>query len=258
MIQKLIRKLRHQAVRLVHSLQPLPTVKDPGGRLTQRQMISHLASIPYWEHKIESFKGYSYSIDDGVWLDETKLVGPKSAYGEVIPNSSEFTCINYGCGGNLIDHWLNVDLFEHEAQNYKRINLIEKHPFEGNAFQFGFCEDVLEHLNQAQSIFFLSEIHRTLKNKGVLRLSFPGLEGVLQRHYTPASEVVARVGEVEAYAFWDHIHFYSRDEISLVAKTIGFNEIRFVEYGQSEYAELKGRDTRSHQIGLNTYVELVK
>ena len=258
MILKFIRKIRQRAAQAVNYLQPPPCLKHPGGRLTQREMISYLASIPYWAHKIESFKRYSYYISDGVWLHETQSDVPESASVGGVSKSCDYTSIHYGCGENIIDHWLNVDLFEHEAENYKQINLLEKHPFGDNSFRFGFCEDVLEHLNQAQSLFFLSEIHRTLINKGVLRLSFPGLEGVLQRHYTPASETVIRVGEVEAYAFWDHIHFYSRDEISLVAKTIGFREITFVEYGQSEYAELKERDTRSHQIGLNTYVELLK
>ena len=136
------------------------------------------------------------------------------------------------------------------------INLVEKHPFNSDIFQFGFCEDFLEHLAQEDSIYFLSEVFRTFKKGGVLRLSFPGLEGVLQKHYDNKNDYVA--GKFEAYIFWDHLHFYSKEELILVAKHIGFSEIKFVAYGKSDYKQLCNLDSREDQIGLNTYVELTK
>lgn len=154
--------------------------------------------------------------------------------------------------------WLNVDLYESETEGYRRVDLLEKHPFDNNSVLFGFSEDMLEHLNQAESIFFLSEIYRTLAPTGVFRLSFPGLEGVLQKHYTPATETRVREGESEAFSFWDHIHFYSREELRTVTTHLGFTEVKFVEYGKSDFPELSNMDTRAHQIGLNTYAELMK
>lgn len=231
----------------------------PGVSATQRELISHLARIPHWERKIDFLGRYEYSSAAGVWLERGKAAHADPAATQIVSAvRGDFTRINYGCGTNLIEGWLNVDLFPSDEPNYRCLNLLEKHPFSDKVFRFAFSEDVLEHLNQAESIFFLSEIHRTLEDGGVLRLSFPGLEGVLSRHYTPASETTVRRGEFEAYAFWDHIHFYSRDELALVAKHIGFSEVNFVEYGQSAYTELAGRDTRDTQIGLNTYAELVK
>ena len=49
-----------------------------------------------------------------------------------------------------------------------------------------------------------------------------------------------------------------RDEISLVPQHVGFTNVKFVEYGNSEYPDLCDRDTREQQIGLNSYVELTK
>lgn len=236
-------------------------IAAPGVRVTQRQMVAYLARIPHWERKIEFLGRYDYSTADGIWLEKGKTPPAASAPGTPATDDAvrgDYTRINYGCGGNLIDGWLNVDLFPSDAPNYRCINLLEKHPFADTVFRFAFSEDVLEHLNQAESIFFLSEIYRTLVDGGILRLSFPGLEGVLDRHYTPASETTIRRGEFEAYAFWDHIHFYSRDELTLVAKHVGFKQVTFVEYGKSDHPELASRDTRSTQIGLNTYAELVK
>jgi len=227
--------------------------------LSQRGMVNRLLQEPHWERKIEIYNCYEYSSEQGVWLKKkSKYRVSDTACADVLLSGQELKKINYGCGGNLKEGWLNVDLFPNDAPNYKLINLLEKHPFPDNTTQFGFSEDMLEHLNQAESIFLISEIYRTLAIGGVLRLSFPGLEGVLNRHYLPASELRVRQGEFEAYAFWDHIHFYSKEELCLVARHIGFKEIEFVEYGKSKHSDLCGLDTRFTQIGLNTYVELTK
>lgn len=177
--------------------------------------------------------------------------------------------IHYGCGSNFFDGWLNVDLKDYRRVhrthskkdhrlNYVQMNLTTKHCFPADFFRFGYCEDFVEHLTQADSIIFLAECFRTFRQGGVLRLSFPGLEGVLLKHYRSSGFPGAFAGKVEAFTAWDHLHFYSRDEISLVAKHLGFTKVEFVEYGKSEYPDLCNLDTRESQIGLNTYVELTK
>lgn len=228
-------------------------------RISQREMVKTLQSIPFWEHKIDLYKRYTYSHSQGVWLAKTDSAnltasGTDFSVGPTAPLRK----INYGCGGNLIEGWLNIDLYQSDAPNYRYVNLLEQHPFLNNFVKFGFSEDMLEHLTQAESIFFLGEIFRTLEPGGVMRLSFPGLEGVLDRHYSPMSETRLREGEFEAYSFWDHINFYSKGELQLVATHIGFIQIEFVEYGKSKHPELCNLDTRAKQMGLNTYVELTK
>ena len=76
----------------------------------------------------------------------------------------------------------------------------------------------------------------------------------MKRHYFPASELRIREGEFEA---WDHVHFYSKEEISLVAKHIGFQK-SFLEFGQSCHKTLRNLETRINQSDLNTFVELEK
>lgn len=167
--------------------------------------------------------------------------------------------VQYGSSNNLFgEGWVNVDMGENPAPNYLQADLTEAHPFPDASFRFGFAEDFLEHLDQEQSLRFLIEAHRTLQPGGVLRLSFPGLEGVLRKHYGPASTANARLARIEAYEAYGHKHFYSREELRLVAGHVGFRETRFVEHGKSQHAELSGLDQRSARIGLNTYAELVK
>jgi hypothetical protein len=43
-----------------------------------------------------------------------------------------------------------------------------------------------------------------------------------------------------------------------ISNHLGFKQTAFVDYGRSETPGLAGLDTRSTQIGLNTYAELTK
>ena len=176
--------------------------------------------------------------------------------------------IQYGCGQNIIEGWFNVDGFKHyyawdavpEAVKARivRVELVGAHPFPDNHFRFGFAEDFLEHLDQAESLIFLSEAYRCLRPSGVLRLSFPGLAGVLARHYRSSDYQGAHTGFVEAFQTWHHKHFYAEASLELVSRHIGFRRFHVAPFGESAYPELKGRETRPDQIDLNLIVELTK
>lgn len=168
---------------------------------------------------------------------------------------------HYGSAGSLFaDGWLNMDLSEAapDQDNYLQVDLTGRHPFQDEFFRYGFAQDFLEHLDQEQSLRFLIEAHRTLRKGGVLRLSFPGLEGVLRKHYSPPNWDAAHLASSEAYSMWGHKHFYSLDEIRTVGVHIGFSAVEPVRFGVSQHQELCGLDHREDQQKLNTYVELVR
>lgn len=183
-------------------------------------------------------------------------------------NFSSFDKIQYGCGQNVLDGWLNVDGFKSyyawhavpQAVQDKihRMELLDRHPFQDASFQFGFAEDFLEHLDQAESLIFLSEAFRCLRPGGVLRLSFPGLVGVLKRHYRETTFEGALTGFKEAYEMWHHKHFYSAESLETVARHLGFTGFAQVRFGESNHPALRKLDTRPDQIDLNLLVELTK
>lgn len=169
--------------------------------------------------------------------------------------------IHYACGKHFLSEWLNVDSYlqgDPRGTSFQSINLISRHPFPDDTFEFSFAEDFLEHLSQVDSLLFLSESRRTLKPDGVLRLSFPGLEGVLQKHYPAADWETVNIAKEEAYTRYEHLHFYSRDKLSLVARHLGFTAVTYHAFGDSPHAALQGIDQRATQRDLNTYAELRK
>jgi len=105
---------------------------------------------------------------------------------------------------------------------------------------------------------FLGEVARTLAPGGVLRLSTPGLRGVLNTHYRGSTfEAAVKAGH-EAFTTWGHHHFFCEESLELIAMHLGFRSIEFVEFGRSAHAELRGLETRPDQQGLNLYAEITR
>jgi len=196
-------------------------------------------------------------------IREVAQVNPPLGTFDGMLEKNDIHKIHYGCGSRIFgEGWVNVDLpvepVAKDAVSYLPVNLTQAHPFKTDCFEFGFAEDFLEHLTQSQSIIFLAEAYRTLKPGGVLRLSFPGLKGVLRKHYLSSDYAGAARGQDEAYTLWGHYHFYSEESLATVARHLGYSAIEFVVYGQSTHAALADLDSRSEQKDLNIYAELQK
>lgn len=176
--------------------------------------------------------------------------------------------IHYACGRNVMPGWLNVDGFDESypygsvepeaAPRIFRMDLTREHPFPPESFAFGYAEDFLEHLDQSEALIFLCEAYRTFRRGGVLRLSFPGLAGVLRRHLRSSDYNGAITCRKEAYETWWHKHFFSPDELALVGGHIGFRKFKVVRYGKSSHRELRNLETRPDQVDLNLVCELTR
>ncbi|QDT10860.1 methyltransferase domain-containing protein [Planctomycetes bacterium K23_9] len=175
--------------------------------------------------------------------------------------------IQYACFKNLLSDWVNVDMVSKkkalkgrpdDQYVYFTVDLTQRHPFPSDRFEFAYGEDFLEHLTQADALIFLAEAFRTLAADGTLRLSFPGLEGVLRKHYQTADYETAVTARQIAYDDLGHFHFFSREELVTVAKHIGFRDVKYCQFGESDHPELSNRETRENQKEVNTYVELTK
>lgn len=175
--------------------------------------------------------------------------------------------VHYACGRRVLAGWVNVDMFDDaypygppEEELRRQIvyaDLRAPHPFPDNWFQYGYSEDFLEHLTQADSLIFLSEAFRTLRPGGVLRVSTPALPGILRRHLRSSNHEGGATCRDEAYTRWHHLHFYSFETLELVARHIGFSKVVQCEYGKSDHAALQ-QETRPDQADLNLVVELTK
>jgi SAM-dependent methyltransferase len=183
--------------------------------------------------------------------------------------------IQYACGLNAFDEWLNVDFFDdaliwnfghiggvpkNVAFGAYKINLLEPHPFPDNHFDYAFCEDFIEHIDQKDAIYFLAEVLRTLKPGGVLRITTPGLHGVMAAHFNNPDLNSVIENQDAAYTRWGHVHFFSHESLKTMALYLGFSKYHECEYGKSWHEALKNLETRAEQANykINIYAEITK
>ncbi|MBN1866961.1 hypothetical protein JW916_06680 [Candidatus Sumerlaeota bacterium] len=189
------------------------------------------------------------------------FVALRERYGEMFRERG-IDKAHYGCGPvRFGEGWVNIDRSGGEMpppQVLIGVDLSGEQPFPSDFFRFSFSEDFLEHLDQAGAIAFLYEAHRTLRPGGVLRLSFPGLRGILRKHYLSNDFESVRAGREGAYVQHVHKHLFCEESLSIVASHIGFSKIEFVEYGKSIHDELRNLEFREGQKQTNIYAELTK
>jgi len=80
----------------------------------------------------------------------------------------------------------------------------------------------------------------------------------LKRHFSTSAFSELAKGIEDAYRHYEHVHFYSREELELVARHLGFSRMQFVACRRSEHEALRNLETRAQQQDLNIYAELTK
>lgn len=78
--------------------------------------------------------------------------------------------INFGCGGNPIPGYVNVDMYSDKADVNHDLNVFP-YPFEDNSVDFVIMTDVFEHLDDPRKV--VKEIRRILKPGSVFKFYLP-------------------------------------------------------------------------------------
>jgi predicted SAM-dependent methyltransferase len=177
--------------------------------------------------------------------------------------------IHYACGRNVWDGWTSTDFFD--AQSFPtgnfpaelvgkvyHVDLAQRQPFPDDTFRYAYSEDFIEHLSQRDGITFLFEVRRCLKPGGVLRVSTPGIQGVMHRHYYDRKFENLHEEHYQCYDRWGHLHLFSHDTLRAIGMAAGFSRYKEVVFGRSEHEALNGIDTRFEQIDFNIVAELTK
>jgi len=153
--------------------------------------------------------------------------------------------LHLGCGTNYLENWINIDISSPIADII--LNLNQPLPFKDNSVSFIFNEHFIEHLTQKEALSFLQECIRILTPSGILRISTPNLEWVLNMYDDGNLEEWRDVGWLpksrcklinEAMRSWGHQFVYDLDEIRWILHTAGFNNINQVPWRISSHSVL--------------------
>ena len=84
--------------------------------------------------------------------------------------------LNFGSGKSIKKGFVNVDLHKYPGVD-KSFNFEEiPYPFEDNTFDYVETIQVMEHLENTMEV--LEELHRIIKNKGILHIEVPYFRGI--------------------------------------------------------------------------------
>lgn len=168
--------------------------------------------------------------------------------------STEIRKLQLGCGTNILDGWLNIDLFGFD----KRIVILdvrEKFPFKDNLFDYIFCEHLIEHLDYQEGLCMLNECIRVLKPKGKIRISTPCMDFLVELYNKDKSDLQQRYINFQAsrwnlgdatdtfvinnfFYSWGHRFIYDYKTLKKALLVVGFVDVVRCEPGISEDVNL--------------------
>ena len=167
--------------------------------------------------------------------------------------------LQIGCGHNLLDGWLNADIVSGEIY----LNAERKLPFKDNTFGYVFCEHLLEHLSLKCGSRFLKECHRILKKGGIIRITTPDLEKLIDLCFDEQSlvrrqDLIKTVYSKEIspcelfnnyWNRWGHRFIYDKGFLRSSLYRIGFTGVTFCENTKSSHVELA--NVEKHPVLIN-------
>lgn len=153
------------------------------------------------------------------------------------------TRVHLGCGPrHALDGWWNVDIRDFPGVD-EVLDATGPWPFE--QLDYVYAEHFLEHLSLEGACEMLSQAWKSTRPGGSIRLSTPALEWVLASHFD-GGEVDAdrRIRDTfainRAFHGWGHRFLYSRELLRSLLESVGWENVRFCDYGRSEDPNLAG------------------
>jgi predicted SAM-dependent methyltransferase len=171
--------------------------------------------------------------------------------------------LHLGCGSRHFDGWSNIDLVG--PQGTIKWNLTRPIPAKLNSVRFIYSEHFIEHIARSEAALLLENCFDLLIPGGVIRISTPNLGFLVEQYRVGcvsewrdmgwAPETPAQMLN-EGLHLWNHKFVYDYNELSRALREAGFQTLRAVSWRDSEYLELRGRETRPYHDDL--IVEAVK
>jgi predicted SAM-dependent methyltransferase len=162
----------------------------------------------------------------------------------------DYDRLHLGSGGRLLDGWANVDI---NGLGNLVWDLTKPLPIPPGRVRFVYSEHFIEHIPQAAARRLFSHARRVMATGGVIRVSTPDLKALLDDyqagrlirldHADWQPSTLCRMVN-EAMRNWGHVFIYDEAELTALLSECGFNDVRRVQWGESEFPELRALESR--------------
>lgn len=194
-------------------------------------------------------------------------------------NRNRLLNLQIGCARHIIPDWLNTDI-KPVSKNAVYLDASKKFPLPNNTFNCVFSEHTIEHLKYREGEIMIQECFRVLKPGGMIRLSTPDLQKILEigmsGKKSPAQEKYIRwitdnfINKDHVYleslvvnnAFrnWGHHFIYDEKTLTKILMDAGFVKIERLPVGKSGNENLVNLESHGKTIGdeeINLYETMV-
>ena len=175
--------------------------------------------------------------------------------------------LQIGAGGNILDGWLNTDVYP-SVSGVVYLDATKPFPLRDGTLDYIFGEHQIEHLTYDEGLFMLRECWRVLKHGGRIRIATPDLEAVIGLYASDKSDLQQRyikwmidryMPQTGSYhecfvinnAFLNlgHRFIYDRATLQTALGNAGFVDITHHEPGESREAAFRGIEVHGKLIG---------
>jgi predicted SAM-dependent methyltransferase len=150
--------------------------------------------------------------------------------------------LHVGCGDSALPGWINVDIKELPGVDLVA-DVRQGVPFSG--LHRIFAEHFIEHLEIFEAVAFLVNCQRALRPGGLLRLTTPNLDWVMQSHYaygrwlSPDDAIRDCLQTNLAFHGWGHKFLYNFSMLKQLLALAGFEDVVQANYGESSHPDLR-------------------
>ena len=159
--------------------------------------------------------------------------------------------LHLACGNNVLDGWANIDLESKGA--VIGWNLTDRLPIRSGTIALIYSEHFIEHVTLKQAAALLADCHRVLMPNGILRLTTPSLERVIDEYLSGRTQEWRDVGWSPAtpcqmvngaFRLWGHRFVYDADELKRILDEAGYRNVTQVAWRESTTPALRGLECR--------------
>lgn len=165
--------------------------------------------------------------------------------------------VHLGCGPRIIDGWANIDLVS--APGVIGWDLSAGLPAPDNCLDYAYTEHFVEHVPPSTLFKLLLHLKRCLRPGGVLRISTPRLDAIVELYCKGDLTSFEDMGWLpankcrllnEAMRSWGHEFIYDFEELAGMLGRAGFDEIAQRSWQQSPHEALAGLESRRYHDDL--------
>jgi predicted SAM-dependent methyltransferase len=160
--------------------------------------------------------------------------------------------LHLGCGRRPFRGWINIDIIPYSPGPDVLWDLRRPLALSDNSIDLIYSEDLIEHLEFAESRQLLRESYRVLRPGGIMRLMTPNLRSFTEDYVKRSPELfayyraqygTASFAEMLNHAMrsWGHRFIYDDELLTRELSTIGFS-LETQTFNQSNSRALRGLD----------------